>query len=138
MIAYTEDVDGLNCESLEGFFIGWARPVPPEVHMQLLVSSQQCFVAIDAESGSVVGFITAISDGVLAAYIPLLEVRKDYQGQGIGSELVRRMLDRLAGLYMIDVVCDPDVQPFYERFGFSQASAMVIRRLQDGDDEGGR
>ena len=47
-----------------------------------------------------------------------------HQGQGIGSELVRRMLDTLKAIYMIDLICDPDVQPFYERLG------MIWAKLQ--------
>ncbi|MTD14281.1 GNAT family N-acetyltransferase [Nakamurella sp. YIM 132087] len=76
----------------------------------------------------VVGFVTAVSDGVLAAYLPLLEVLPEFQGQGIGSELVRRMLDLLGGLYMVDVVTDPDVVPFYERFGMVPGTALMLRR----------
>lgn len=41
--------------------------------------------------------------------------------------LVRRMVDRLDGLYMIDLVCDEDVQPFYDRFGFRRATGMCVR-----------
>jgi len=46
----------------------------------------------DTENGRVVGFVTAVSDGVVSAFLPLLEVLPEYQGRGIGSELVRRML----------------------------------------------
>ena len=62
-----------------------------------------------------VGFITAISDGVLSAFIPLLEVLPA-PGPGIGSELVRRMLSELEDFYMVDLVCDPELEPFYRRF----------------------
>ncbi len=51
----------------------------------------------------------------------------EYQGRGIGSELLRRMLERLRTLYMIDLLCDPDVQPFYERLGMRRATGMLIR-----------
>jgi ribosomal protein S18 acetylase RimI-like enzyme len=71
----------------------------------------------------VVGFVTAISDGVLSAYIPLLEVLPEYQGRGIGAELVRRLLDRLGGLYMVDLCCDEDVVGFYERLGLARWDA---------------
>ena len=40
-----------------------------------------------------------------------------YQGQGIGQALMTRMLDRLGHLPNVDLLCDPDVVPFYERFG---------------------
>jgi predicted N-acetyltransferase YhbS len=75
----------------------------------------------------VIGFITAISDGISCAYIPHLEVLPAYQGQGIGSELVQRMLAKLRQLYMIDLVCDPELQPFYARLGFQPWTAMVLR-----------
>ena len=74
-----------------------------------------------------VGFITAISDVVLAAYIPLLEVRREWRGKGVGSELVRRILAALAGFYMVDVVCDPDLIPFYERFGLVPLAGLGRR-----------
>ena len=73
------------------------------------------------------GFVTAISDGVLSAYMPLLEVLPDYQGRGIGRELVERMLTLLSGHYMIDLVCDKDMQSFYARFGMKPFIAMAIR-----------
>ena len=77
-----------------------------------------------------VGFITAISDGFWAAYIPLLEVKPAWRGQGIGSELVRRMLAQLSAYYMIDVLCDPEVQGFYERQGLVPATGACVRRYE--------
>jgi predicted N-acetyltransferase YhbS len=74
-----------------------------------------------------VGYITAISDGVLSAYIPLLEVLPGWRGQGIGSVLVRRMLEALKHLYMIDLLCDEDVQPFYALHGMKSATGMCLR-----------
>lgn len=71
--------------------------------------------------------ITAITDGVLAADIPHLEVLPVWQGRRIGSERVRRMLDRLRDLSMIDLMCHTELQPYYERFGFRRSQGMVIR-----------
>jgi predicted N-acetyltransferase YhbS len=53
-----------------------------------------------------------------------------YRKQGIGAELVRRMLDTLKAIYMVDLVCDPDVQPFYERLGMRRYSAMIVRNYE--------
>jgi GNAT superfamily N-acetyltransferase len=64
---------------------------------------------------------------VLAAYLPLLEVLPAWQGQGIGSELVRRILAELEPRYMVDLVCDEDLVPFYERLGLSPHRAMIRR-----------
>jgi hypothetical protein len=47
--------------------------------------------------------------------------------QGIGDELVRRMLWLLDGMYMIDLLCDRRLQPFYEQLGMVRATGMMIR-----------
>jgi ribosomal protein S18 acetylase RimI-like enzyme len=83
--------------------------------------------AIDDETGTVVGFVTAIGDRVLTASIPLLEVLPAYRGRGIASELVRRVLARLSGRYSIDLTCDPELIPFYERLGGRAWNAVVWR-----------
>ena len=124
---YRTTPDGVPPDMLPGFFAGWPNPPSPETHLRILKHSDAVVLAIDDEAGRVVGFITAITDHVRSAYIPHLEVLPDWQGRGIGSELVRRMVDRLDGLYMIDLLCDPDVQPFYDRLGFRRATGMAIR-----------
>ena len=127
MITYTSSLAGITSENLQGgFFVGWSHPPSPNVHYQILANSAAIALARN-EAGMVVGFITAISDGVSCAYIPHLEVLPDYQGLGIGTELVKRMLARLRHLYMIDLVCDPALQPFYEQLDMRPVVGMVVR-----------
>lgn len=129
MITYTTSLTDLTADYLRGgFFAGWPNPPTPETHLKLLHGSDHVILARDGDQ--VIGYITAISDGVLAAYIPHLEVLPAYRGQGIGSELVRRMLDNLRHLYMIDLMCDTDVQPFYERLGMRRYSGMIYRNYE--------
>lgn len=52
-------------------------------------------MVLAVEDGQVVGFVNAISDGGLTAYIPLLEVRREWRGRGIASQLVNRLLEQL-------------------------------------------
>jgi ribosomal protein S18 acetylase RimI-like enzyme len=126
-IEYLETVEGIEPWQLAGFFEGWPNPPSADTHLRMLRSSAHIVLAIDPASNRVVGFVTAISDGVLSAFIPLLEVLPEYRGRGIGSELVRRIITALDGLYMIDLICDDDLVPFYERFGLRRASAMIKR-----------
>ena len=112
-----------------GFFEGWPDSPTAETHLEILRNSWAVELACDESSGQVVGFVNAISDGILSAYIPLLEVLPSHRGQGIGSELVRRLLEQLADFYMVDLCCDLDVVPFYERFGMTQATAMSRRHF---------
>ncbi|MBO0770545.1 MAG: GNAT family N-acetyltransferase [Actinobacteria bacterium] len=123
---YTSSLAGVTPEHLAGFFHGWPAPPSPQRQLEILRGSSEVVLARD-EDGTVTGFITALTDGLLAAYIPLLEVRPGWRGQGIGSELVRRMLARLAGCYMIDLVCDRDLLPFYARLGLRPYTAAIIR-----------
>jgi ribosomal protein S18 acetylase RimI-like enzyme len=118
LIQYVASADDLEPADLEGFFVGWPQRPTAEKHLALLRGSSHVVLAL--EGRRVVGFVTAVSDGVLSAYIPLLEVLPDFQGRGIGKELTRRLLGALDGLYMVDVVCDEDVAPFYEALGLTR------------------
>ncbi len=128
MISYTESLDDITADMLEGFFDGWPNPPSPRTHLELLRGSYRVILALDG--GRVVGFLNAISDGRLMVFLPLLEVLPEYRGQGIGSELVRRMVDSLAGFYALDLICDPDVQPFYERLGWRKTNGMSLRNYE--------
>ena len=133
-IRYLADTDGVTAEQLRGFFEGWPNPPTPETHLRILRGSTAVVLALDAETGGVVGFVTALSDGVLSAYLPLLEVLPAYRRRGIGGELVRRVLVALGDLYMVDVACDAEVLPFYRALGLRPATGASVRRyaLQSG------
>lgn len=123
---YLTDVAGLSAEMLEGgFFEGWFAAPSTHEHLALLQNSTHAVVAV--EDDRVVGFVNALSDRVLSAYIPLLEVLPRLRGSGIGRELVRRLLDEVGPLYMIGVMCDDDVFPFYKPLGFIKAGGGVLR-----------
>jgi GNAT superfamily N-acetyltransferase len=127
IITYSDSVDGVTADHLSGsFFVGWPNPRSAQAHLKFLANSHAVILA-RIEDGTVVGFITAISDGVSCAYIPHLEVLPAYQGHGIGTTLVQHMVAKLRHLYMIDLVCDPSLQPFYERLGMRPVVGMVMR-----------
>ena len=114
MVQFIDSAENLTVGQLAGFFVGWPKRPTPETHLKILQNSRHVVLAIDESTDNIVGFITAISDGVLSAYIPLLEVLPEYQGQGIGKELVRRILGLLSDYYMVDLTCDenPDGDEF--------------------------
>jgi GNAT superfamily N-acetyltransferase len=127
MIRYTDSLEGISAERLSGFFEGWPSPPSSKTHLDILRGSSHVVLAIDDESGSVVGFINAISDWVLAACVPLLEVVPSHRRRGIGTELVTRMLEALDHFYMVDLACDAEMEGFYSRFGMRPGHAMTLR-----------
>lgn len=125
---YTDDLEDFEIEN--GFFGGWSNPPSKETHRKILRNSYFSLVAIDGNKNKIIGFINVISDGILSAYIPLLEVLPNYQNQGIGSELVKRVLEELNYLYMIDLCCDKELQPFYQRIGMKKSPGMIYRNYE--------
>ncbi len=118
--------DGLRGDDLAGFFVGWPQPPSPDRRLEILCAADEVVVCRSADGG-VIGFATAITDRRFAAYIPLVEVLPEHQGRGIGSEMVTALLERLRTCYMIDLVCDDDVVPFYERLGGTRLNAVAWR-----------
>lgn len=128
-ITYQESLEGITPEKLQGFFVGWPKQPTPETLLTLLDKSDHKILAMDGKE-RVAGFITAVSDGVLSAYIPFLEVLPEYKGKGVGSKLTEQMLEKLKDLYMVDLLCDPDLQPFYEKLGMQKATGMMKRNFE--------
>src|SRR5437016_6215638 len=62
---YRTSVEGIEPHQLHGFFERWPFPPSPERHLALLRNSAHVVIAAeDNVDGAVVGFVTALSDGV--------------------------------------------------------------------------
>ena len=136
-VTYQETTDGIGPSDLQGFFVGWPNRPSPEAHLKILQGSDFRIVAISNDH-RVVGFVTAITDGVSCCYIPYLEMLPKWQGRGIGTELMRRMMAKLGTLYAIDLICDEDVKGFYERLGFGERRGMTMRNYESQGLDSGR
>lgn len=127
-IVFQNHVDDITSEQLQGFFVGWPNPPSSSQLLQALQNSSYCVIAKDDKQ--VIGFVYAISDEVLSAYIPLVEVLPAYQKKGIGKEIIKRLLEQINHLYMNDVCCDENIVSFYEKLGFIKVSGMVKRNYK--------
>ena len=96
--------------------IGWNR-MDNEYKNPLLTSYYHIAVY---EKEVLIGYIDCVSNGVTDAYIQDLMVHPDYQRRGIGTELMTIMINYLKQkhIYMISVVFEENLKPFYEKFGF--------------------
>ncbi len=100
--------------------VGWNR-MEKELSNPRLRSFYHIAVYESEDLGQkLVGFVDCVSNGVTDAYIQDLMVHPDFQGKGIGTELMNKMIEYLkeAGIYMISVLYDEELKVFYSRFGF--------------------
>ncbi len=71
--------------------------------------------------GELIGYLCVVSNNVTDTYIQDLMVAPEYQGQGIGTEMMNHAIERIRELdiYMISVIYgDEKLRGFYEKFGF--------------------
>jgi GNAT superfamily N-acetyltransferase len=130
-IKYCTDLDTTTADDLDGFFVGWPKHPDSATHLQMLDNAYAVALAVDTDTDRVVGFANAISDGVLSAYIPLLEVLPDWQGRGIGTRLIEVLCEQLGDLYMVDLVCDAELEAFYTPLGFQALTGMARRNYEN-------
>jgi len=127
VICCTDDLASVRQDMLDGFFAGWPRRPSAGQHLAVLRGSYRSVVAIDDADDRVAGFVNMLSDGVLTAFTSWLEVLPGYQGQGVGGELMRRILEGTDRFYSVDLVCDAALVPYYARFGMRSASSALLR-----------
>lgn len=84
------------------------------------------------DNNKLIAYIDSVSNGVTDAYIQDLMVHPDYQGQGIGTELMNRMIALLKQnhIYMISVIFDENLKRFYNKFGFQCTCAGQIQTFE--------
>lgn len=99
---------------------GWTfrRPVTPDVLALSLEMSWYCVFAYDGDQ--VVGAGRVVTDGWLHAIIYDVMVLPTYQRQGIGREIMQRLLKQCldAQIGTIQLFCARGKIAFYEQLGF--------------------
>ena len=65
------------------------------------------------------GLIRGLDDGETVGFVHYLLVDPDYQGRGIATALMERLMERYQHLLHVKLMpSDPATVPFYEMFGF--------------------
>lgn len=112
--------------------VGWNR-----MQRDLADPRLQRYVYLCAfEDDCLIGYAEAVSNGVTDAYIQDVMVHPGRQRQGVGTQLMERMLAHLEqeGVYMVSVIYGEEaLRPFYERFGFFTLLAGQ-REMRPGRD----
>lgn len=112
--------------------VNWSSAEKPAALLGALQGSHSLVTAWSGET--LVGLANAISDGHLVAYFPHLLVHSDFQRRGIGSELLRRLLDKYAEFHQVVLLADGQATEFYERIGFSRGGATMPMWIYRGHE----
>lgn len=79
------------------------------------------------EEGRLVGAGRAVADGVDCSYICDVALLPSHQGQGLGREIVARLVELSRGHRKIILYSVPGKESFYRKLGFMRmATAMAI------------
>ncbi|MGZ5008357.1 MAG: GNAT family N-acetyltransferase [Methylobacter sp.] len=119
-IRYSEDRD-LPLESVLALYRAneWSAALKPDLSHKALLASHSLITAWD--DSKLIGLGNAISDGYLVVYYPDMLVLPTYQGRGIGSEIMRRLMMRYRGFHQHMLVADGRALDFYRKCGFERA-----------------
>lgn len=106
---------------------GWAERVRDlDRFRTMLEGSALTVVAVDGDN--IVGFARALCDGATNAYISTVAVAPDRRGQGIGRELVERLMSGdTDGRITWVLRARPDSVGFWSRLGFTPSSIAMER-----------
>ena len=109
-------------QQLEELFLSveWSSGHYPERLVKAMRNFETVFAAWDGDT--LAGLICAMDDGSMTAYVHYLLVRPEYQGMGIGKQLVERVKERYADYLRIVVIAYDDEVGFYENCGFERSS----------------
>ena len=112
----------------------WSADRSPEDVRRLLAGPHPVFAVAERESGRLVAFARALTDGVYKAMVFDVIVHPDHQGAGLGQRIMEDLLAHpdIARARHVELYCLPEIEPFYARWGFTGeiGGVRLVRRTQ--------
>ncbi|GAA4861016.1 GNAT family N-acetyltransferase [Paenibacillus vulneris] len=110
---------------------GIRRPIDDLERIQRMIAHADEILTV--RDGKLVGIVRAVTDYAYCCYISDLAVDRDYQGMGIGRQLIERLKKKLGEEEIQYVLTSaPKAVGFYEKIGFERADkAFVIKRKKN-------
>ena len=128
---YQKDVPKEQAIALYGS-VEWSSAEKGDLLLKALRNSHTVVTAWDGER--LVGLGNAISDGCLVVYYPHLVVHPEYQGKGIGTEIVKQMQKKYEGFHQQALFADGRAVEFYKKCGFVEAGSCQSLWIYEGHD----
>ena len=103
----------------------------PDVE-RMLADTDLLFVVTDRQTQALVGFARVLTDHTYVAVLLDTIVAEPYRGHGLGRLLVESVCSapELCGVERIELTCQPDMVPFYAKWGFTDevGNSRLMRR----------
>ena len=111
---------------------GWSSANKPEQLHNALLNSDALVSAWDGSD--LIGIANAISDGHLVVYYPHMLILPEYQGQGIGTRIMKVLLKKYKNFHQQMLTADGKAIEFYSKCGFARAGKTESMWIYDGDE----
>ena len=105
--------------------VGWTNYTQrPEMLKKAYENSLLILGAYDGDK--LVGIIRTVGDGSSVVFIQDILVYPEYQRKGIGTRLLREVMDRYSSVYQMELMTDNTAKTvsFYQSVGFVKADDM--------------
>ena len=103
--------------------------------VETMLASTDLVVGLVDDGGRLVAFARVLTDETYVALLLDVIVAESRRGESLGRALIDAVLSqpRLGPVHSIEVVCQPDLVAFYERWGFTTdvGRSMLMRRTID-------
>jgi GNAT superfamily N-acetyltransferase len=108
-------------------------------HVERQLATAWRLVGVYSPSGAQVGFARAVSDGVALAYLADVYVLDAHRGRGLGTDLVRVMVEDGPGRDFRWLLHTDDAHALYGKFGFAPPDGTYLERpgrpaIKDGHE----
>jgi ribosomal protein S18 acetylase RimI-like enzyme len=125
-ITLDSSLDKIDWNEVSALFdlVGWGKRDTEKLRQAFSASSLVFAARVD---GALAGFGRAMTDGQFYATLFDVIVKPEFQGMGIGTLIIKKLLSNLEGLRFVHLTAMPGKEGFYRRFGFEkQKTAMVL------------
>jgi GNAT superfamily N-acetyltransferase len=110
----------------------WAADRTAEDVRAMLAGSDLVFAVVDRRVDRLVGFARVLTDEVYLALLLDVIVAPNARGSGLGRVVLDAVVShpRLAGVRSLELVCQPELVPFYRLWGFTDevGGSRLLRR----------